>query len=106
MLVVCGAGASSTFLVHWMRRDIAARGLAAEVSAGSSHDVARRLADVDVLLVGAHLRSSYADLAAAASAVGVRAVLLPDLGYDAAGAAVAVDLALAAPIGERESANG
>ena len=92
VLVVCAAGASSTFLVHWMRRVAAARGLGLVIEAGTQSDLDRRLPEFDALLVGAHLGEAFPRLSVAARAAGVAAVLLPAVGFDAAGASVALGL--------------
>ena len=52
ILVVCGAGASSTFLVHWIRRVCASRGIAAEVKAGAVELLETEVLNADVVLVG------------------------------------------------------
>ncbi|WP_349898749.1 PTS sugar transporter subunit IIB [Parafrigoribacterium soli] len=92
ILVVCGAGASSTFLVHWMRRVAASRGLQLAIDAGSQADVAERLGELSAVLVGSHLADEFARLRGDAAAAGVPAILLPPLAFDAAGASKALDL--------------
>jgi len=92
ILVVCGAGASSTFLVHWMRRAAEARGLDLTIDAGSSAQVPSELDGVTAVLVGAHLAEQFAALQADAASVAVPAALLPILGFDAIGAATALDV--------------
>src|SRR6185312_12275417 len=64
VLVVCGAGASSTFLVHWMRKAAEARGLDLTIEAGSSAQVPSELDGVTAVLVGAHLAEQFAALQA------------------------------------------
>ena len=54
-----------------------------------------RLAAGDVLLVGHHLEPDFDRIASAARTAGAAAVLLPSLGFDAAGAKVALDIARA-----------
>lgn len=94
VLVICGAGASSTFLVHWMRRLSTDRNLGLTVSAGATDDLPRRLPDTDVVLVGHHLSQSFAGIAALAGAAGVRAELLPPVTFDRDGAGAAIATAL------------
>ena len=55
IIVVCGAGASSTFVAHRIRRAAAARGIEVRATATSESQLDQALADADVLLVGAHL---------------------------------------------------
>ena len=94
VLVVCGAGASSTFLVYWMRRDAAGRGLDLAIDAGSTENLSSHLRDTDIVLVGNHLADAFDEILAQASAAGVAAALLPPLAFSATGAAAAIDIAL------------
>jgi PTS system cellobiose-specific IIB component len=107
ILVICGAGASSTFLVHWLRKVASTRGLDLAFQAGSQDDVGSRLGDIDVVLVGSHLAGSFADLLSDAEAANVRALLLPAVGFDADGAGTVLDLiAESAAETAAESASG
>lgn len=90
VLVVCGAGASSTFLALWMRRVARERGLGLSIEASSSDDVVSRLAGVDIILVGHHLATTFTDLQGIAADAGVMTALLPPLPFDARGAATAL----------------
>ncbi len=94
VLVVCGAGASSSFLVYWMRKDAAARDVALSIRAGSTEDLPAALADTDFVLVGHHLAAAFPSIRAASATAGVPISLLPSLAFNATGAAVAVDLVL------------
>ncbi|MET3767580.1 PTS system cellobiose-specific IIB component [Marisediminicola sp. UYEF4] len=94
ILVVCGAGASSSFLVYWMRKDASARDLALTIRAGSTDDLPASLADTDFVLVGHHLAAAFPSIRAASATAGVPVTLLPSLAFNATGAAVAVDLVL------------
>jgi PTS system cellobiose-specific IIB component len=98
VLVICGAGASSTFLAHRMRAAAAARGLAPEIRSGAIDSLESQLPANDVVLVGSHLGERFADILALASLHGRRAVLLPALAFDAAGANAALDLVEAATV--------
>ncbi len=97
VLVICGAGASSSFLVHQLRRRAQARGLAVNFTAGTLHDLPAQLSGSDVVLVGAHLAASFHEAEVAASAVHARAILLPVVTFDAAGADLALDLLSESP---------
>ena len=92
ILVICGAGASSSFLVHWLRKVASTRGLDLAFQAGSRDDVSSRLADMDVVLVGSHLAGSFPDLLSEAEASHVQALLMPPVGFDADGAGAVLDL--------------
>ena len=91
ILVLCGAGASSTFLVHWMRQGAAARRLDFDIRAGALDDLPTEFG-TDVVLVGPHLAGAFADILANASAHAYSAILLPALSFDATGADAALDL--------------
>ena len=95
ILVVCGAGASSTFLVHRMRKVAAMRGLELTIMATSQSELAAAIADSDALLVGPHLAPEYTALAASAWAGGVPSALLPSTAFSAGGDDEALTLALA-----------
>lgn len=93
IVIVCGAGASSTFLASRMRSLAKQRGLDVRVTASSTEGLASLLPTADVLLVGPHLAAGYDDLAAAAAAHGVPVALLPETAFGADGAQQAVDIA-------------
>ena len=92
VLIVCGAGASSTFLASRMRAIAASRHVAVSVTAASDADLDLYLAGVDVLLVGPHLAPSFESLRQRASKHGVAAALLPATAFQAGGAEAAFDL--------------
>jgi len=93
ILIVCGAGASSTFLASRMRTLAAARSLPVTVEAISQQDVSRRLPSASVLLVGPHLEPSFDSLVYQATHAGISAVLLPADIFGASGAETALNLA-------------
>jgi PTS system cellobiose-specific IIB component len=95
ILVVCGAGASSTFLASRIRKLAEQRALDVTARAASNLDLDSRLADARVLLVGPHLEPSFAEIAASAAVHSVPAVLLPTDAFGPDGAANALDTALA-----------
>ncbi len=76
--MVCGAGASSTFVALRLRRAAASAGLAVTASAGAEPSLAIDLDSADVVLVGPHLGRSLEEIQALAAPRGVRVVLLPD----------------------------
>lgn len=93
IVVVCGAGASSTFVAVKLRTAAAARGLTATVEAGSVSQL-DSLAEVDVVLVGAHLESSVPALRERAAGSGTAVAVLPPISPAALDGAQALDLAL------------
>lgn len=96
ILVICGAGASSTFVAHRLRRSAAERGVDAEVSAGSESDLPAGFTGLDVLLVGPHLAGRFDGIRAVATTAGVAAVLLPETIFQERDGQVALGLALQA----------
>jgi PTS system cellobiose-specific IIB component len=77
ILVVCGAGASSTFVAQRLRNAAARSGLHAEVAAGTEDTLGTLAGPVDVVLVGPHLESAFARIQDAVGATGAITVLLP-----------------------------
>lgn len=96
ILIVCGAGASSTFVALRVRKTAAARGLEVSVAAGSDADLSSALGGIDVLLVGPHLEDRLAGIRAQMDAHGVALGLLPATIFQERDGAVALDLALEA----------
>jgi PTS system cellobiose-specific IIB component len=94
ILVVCGAGASSTFLASRMRALAVERGLDVTARAASNLDLSSRLPDARVLLVGPHLATSFEELKAEAGEHSVPAGLLPSTAFGPGGATDALDQAL------------
>ncbi|MCU1509369.1 MAG: hypothetical protein JWQ12_1634 [Glaciihabitans sp.] len=93
ILIVCGAGASSTFLASRMRSLSASRGHTLTVRAANDGEIPSRLVGVDVLLVGPHLAASFASIREIAAEHGVAAALLPENAFGPTGAEDALALA-------------
>ncbi|OJX80688.1 MULTISPECIES: PTS sugar transporter subunit IIB [unclassified Leifsonia] len=93
IVVVCGAGASSTFVAVKLRNAAAARGVPVTVEAGSVSQL-DALAGIDVILVGAHLEASVPALRERAAASGTAVAVLPPISPAALDGAQALDLAL------------
>lgn len=100
IIVVCGAGASSTFVAVKLRTAAAARGLNVQVAAGSASQL-DSLAAVDVVLVGAHLETMVPGLRARTAGTGTAVAVLPPVSPAALDGALALDLALNAKAGAR-----
>ncbi|KFF58681.1 hypothetical protein JF66_16780 [Cryobacterium sp. MLB-32] len=94
--VVCGAGASSTFVALRVRKSAAARGLDVHVTAGSEADLAGLLPIIDVLLVGPHLAPRFTEMQQQAEAADAQARLMPSAVFAARDGEEALDLAIAA----------
>lgn len=92
VLIVCGAGASSTFLASRLRAFATAAGLELVIRATSDAELRSRLPTTTVLLVGPHLESSFEALRAEAAEFGVTAALLPQNAFAPGGAEAALDI--------------
>lgn len=91
ILIVCGAGASSTFLAHRLRAGAKERGMEAVFRSETLAGLADSLREADVLLVGPHLESQFDALRRRAVDVGVAASLLPHDVFGEHGAAAVLD---------------
>ncbi|WP_295780849.1 PTS sugar transporter [uncultured Microbacterium sp.] len=78
ILVVCGAGASSTFVAQRVRRAALGRGIDLSASAGTSRSIPNDLDAADLVLVGPHLALDVELIRAEAAPRGALVVLLPD----------------------------
>jgi PTS system cellobiose-specific IIB component len=99
ILVVCGAGASSTFVAQRVRHAAHARGRDISAIAGTEQSLPIDLDAADVVLVGPHLQHAIDHIEHDAALRGTRVVLLPpDIFTDLDGARTLalVDAALSA----------
>lgn len=93
IVVVCGAGASSTFVAVKLRSAAREREAIIEVQPGSASQL-ESLAGVDVVLVGAHLESAVPAIRERAAATGTAVAVLPPVSPAALDGERALDLAL------------
>jgi len=104
IVIVCGAGASSTFLAHRMNRAAKASGQNLTARAATMGDYLSRLRAGDVLLVGPQLAADFAQISAQAEGMTVRSALLPETIFSAGSAdealRIAADLIATDPQGE------
>lgn len=77
ILIVCSAGASSSFLAHRLRRYCAAAGTTAHITVGVL-DTLPEVRRADVILAGVHLRPWSGALAVQAWRLNARLAFLPD----------------------------
>ncbi|MEU1972543.1 PTS sugar transporter [Microbacterium sp. NPDC019599] len=77
ILVVCGAGASSTFVAQRVRHAASEVGLAYSAFAGTEHSLPIDLDSADVVLVGPHLAHAIPRIERDAATRGTTVVLLP-----------------------------
>lgn len=78
ILVVCGAGASSTFVALRLRRAAHAAGVPLTASACSEASLAIDIEAAEFVLVGPHLHHSLDEIRAVAAIRSVRVELLPE----------------------------
>jgi PTS system cellobiose-specific IIB component len=93
ILVVCGAGASSTFVALKLRKTASERGVDVTVEAGSAEQL-DQFAGVDVVLVGAHLADKVGELRERARVAGATVAVLPAISPAAMTGDEALDLAV------------
>ncbi len=96
ILVVCGAGASSTFVARRIRKAADARGLAATAEACPLDALSGRLSVSQVVLLGPHLADRLDDLIHSADAAGVAVAVMPATVFSSPFGDEALDLALKA----------
>ena len=86
IVVICGAGASSTFVATRMRRAAKAVGFDATFSASHPASFAEQVGSADAVLAGAHLGGALSAVHAQARAHGVPVAVLPaDIAQDREG---------------------
>ncbi|MET0481191.1 MAG: PTS sugar transporter [Mycetocola sp.] len=111
ILVVCGAGASSTFVALRIRKAATARSLPVTAEACPLDSLAERLPAADAILLGPHLGDRLADIRHTADLAGVGVAVLPDTIFSSPAGDDALDLALnaagATPVqGEPQRSDG
>ncbi|WP_010524165.1 PTS sugar transporter subunit IIB [Nesterenkonia sp. F] len=78
ILVVCGAGASSTFVAQRIRRGAEAEGLDLRASAGTEAMLPGAVDAVDVVLLGPQLTARAPEIRRCAALVGAAVAVLPE----------------------------
>ena len=78
ILVVCGAGASSTFVVQRLQRAARQAGREHVATAIALANLSARLPDADLLLIGPHLGGEIDRITAEAADARVAVAVLPD----------------------------
>ncbi|KQV07195.1 PTS sugar transporter subunit IIB [Leifsonia sp. Root112D2] len=86
VVIVCGAGASSTFLAHKMNRSAKVRSLAITTQAATHQDYQLRLRPGDVLLVGPQLGAAFEEIRMRAEQLEAHVALLPETIFGPGGA--------------------
>jgi len=103
VLVVCGAGASSTFVALRLNRAAKAAHVDLSARAGTLDAVPSQLGAVDLLLVGPHLIDLFDDIHREARAWHVPSLLLPDDVFTDASGERALELVRMGASGETPS---
>ena len=62
VLLVCGSGASSSFMAAKMRYAVREKGLDINLTARSEGEISNYVGDVDAIMVGPHLAGDYENL--------------------------------------------
>lgn len=101
ILVVCGAGASSTFVAQRLRRAASNAGLECDASAGMEHSVAG--SDHDLILVGPHLADRLGSIRSHAHSP---VIVLPEDVFDDRDGARTLDLVRSALADFRNTPKG
>src|SRR3546814_8293413 len=83
ILVVCGAGASSTFVAQRVRRAAHERGLPYSAVAGTTGSLVIDLDSADIVLVGPHLAGDREWIERSADEHGVAVAILPEAAFPA-----------------------
>ncbi|KQX07923.1 MULTISPECIES: PTS sugar transporter subunit IIB [unclassified Leifsonia] len=95
ILVVCGAGASSSFVAHRIRRLARERGLEVDVVPTSDSLLEDSAQDASVVLLGAHLASQADAIRIRLAVTGdASVVVLPEAAFTDQSGAIALDSAL------------
>ncbi|MCP2030029.1 PTS system cellobiose-specific IIB component [Okibacterium sp. HSC-33S16] len=96
ILVVCGAGASSTFVAQRIRTAAKNRALDVTAQACPLSALDTQLASADVVLLGSHLASEIDSIRSTAQPHGVAVVAMPASVFTSPAGDEALDLALSA----------
>ena len=81
VLLVCGSGASSGFLAVNMRKAAKRRGIDVKITARSESEIESYVDDIDVLMVGPHLRYLIDDLRKKYAGRGLTIILMKPAYY-------------------------
>lgn len=91
ILIVCGAGASSGFMAKNIRKVVKERKLDYSFIARSDSEVDEYIGEIDMLLLGPHLKYMYADMEEYAKPYGVPVHVIEQKAYGNLDGAAIVD---------------
>ncbi|HEY8653763.1 MAG TPA: PTS sugar transporter subunit IIB [Dermatophilaceae bacterium] len=95
ILIICGAGASSSFLAQRMRQAAKKRSVDVAITARSETELETLLSSTDVVLVGPHLSYKFDEINEQCLTAGVVTSILPSKIYGMLDGEKALDLAFA-----------
>ncbi|MBU8598227.1 PTS sugar transporter subunit IIB [Shouchella clausii] len=81
VLLICGAGASSGFMANAIRKAGKKRGMEMSVQARSESQLSEYLNEIDVLLVGPHLKYMEDELREKVSGYSIKVSVIPQSIY-------------------------
>lgn len=81
ILLACGSGASSGFLAQSMRRAAKKKGINVTVKAVSDTQIDDFVKDIDILLLGPHLKHRFSEIESKVARHGVKAMLVDQSSY-------------------------
>lgn len=93
ILIICGGGASSGFLAQSMRKAAKQQGEEVSVLARSESELEDYVENVDVVLIGPHLKYMEEEITKKASKHDVKVAMIDQLIYGTLDGAKALDLA-------------
>lgn len=81
ILLACGSGASSGFIAQSMRKAAKEKGLEIGVKAVSDTEILDYAEEIDLLLIGPHLRHRFAEIEASVKPYKVKALIIDQTDY-------------------------
>ena len=94
ILLACSSGASSGFMAQSMRKAAAKKGIKARVEARSDSEIENYIDDIDVLLLGPHLKYLEAEYQEQAKVYNVPVACISQEAYSSLNGEKALDEAL------------
>lgn len=76
ILLACGTGASSGFVAQSMRKAAKAKGLEVSIKATSDTEIQEYASDIDVLLIGPHLKHRFVEIQESVKQFPVKVMLI------------------------------
>lgn len=96
ILIACGSGASSGFIAQSMRKAAKAKGLDVAIKAVSDTQIEDYVNEIDLLLIGPHLKHRFAEIEEFVKPYKVKAMLIEQQSYASLDGAGVLETALRA----------